>query len=153
MCVYKWYFAFFFSSHTRKSSGNWRFSKCSTLFDDVFERRFLSPVGLLGHDSRFWFIRQCRVFSRFSETVATPEKKAVDSPVKEKKVPDSPAKVVESPVKEKAAENGSAKVEEEDDDDDDDDVKENGASEEEEEDDDVVEKEQNGDSKGRCLGV
>jgi len=63
--------------------------------------------------------------------------------VKDKKVPDSPAKKVESPVKEKAAENGSAKAEEEDDE-----VKENGASEEEEEDDDVVEKEQNGDAKG-----
>lgn len=47
---------------------------------------------------------------------------------------DSPAKKVESPAK-KAAENGSAKNEE--------DVKENGASEEEEED---VEKEQNGDN-------
>jgi len=63
--------------------------------------------------------------------------------VKDKKVPDSPAKKVESPLKEKAAENGSAKTEEEDDE-----VKENGASEEEEEDDDVVEKEQNGDAKG-----
>jgi len=79
----------------------------------------------------------------FSETVTTPEKKVADSPVKDKKVPDSPAKKVESPLKEKAAENGSAKAEEEDDE-----VKENGASEEEEEDEDVVEKEQNGDAKG-----
>lgn len=62
--------------------------------------------------------------------------------MKEKKVPDSPAKKVESPAKEKAAENGSAKAEEEDDE-----VKENGASEEEDEE-DVVEKEQNGDTKG-----
>lgn len=61
--------------------------------------------------------------------------------MKEKKVPDSPAKKVESPAKEKAAENGSAKAEEEDDE-----VKENGASEEEEDED--VEKEQNGDTKG-----
>lgn len=84
-------------------------------------------------------------FKLFSETVNTPEKKVADSPVKDKKVPDSPAKKVESPIKEKAAENGSAKTEEEDDEE----VKENGASEEEEED---VEKEQNGDSKGLfCL--
>lgn len=60
--------------------------------------------------------------------------------MKEKKVPDSPAKKVESPLK---AENGSSKVEE-----DDDDVKENGASEEEEED---AEKEQNGDTNGWLL--
>lgn len=64
--------------------------------------------------------------------------------MKEKKVPDSPAKKVDSPLKEKAAENGSAKAEEEDDED----VKENGASEEEEDEEDVVEKEQNGESKG-----
>lgn len=84
------------------------------------------------------------VFFFHSETVTTPEKKVADSPVKEKKVPDSPAKVLESPVKEKAAENGSAKAEEEDDE-----AKENGASEEEDDvEDDVVEKEQNGDSKG-----
>lgn len=63
--------------------------------------------------------------------------------MKEKKVPDSPAKIVESPAKEKAAENGSAKAEEEDEE-----VKENGASEEEEDEEDVVEKEQNGDTKG-----
>lgn len=60
--------------------------------------------------------------------------------MKEKKVPDSPAKKVESPLKEKAAENGSAKAE-----DDDEGIKENGTSEEEE---DVVEKEQNGDAEG-----
>jgi len=83
------------------------------------------------------------VFIFFSESITTPEKKVVESPVKDKKVPDSPAKKVESPVKEKAAENGSAKAEEEDDE-----VKENGASEEEEED---VEKEQNGDTKGMCF--
>lgn len=62
--------------------------------------------------------------------------------MKDKKVPDSPAKKVESPLKEKVAENGSKADEEEDDDDE---VKENGASEEEE---DVAEKEQNGDTKG-----
>lgn len=44
-------------------------------------------------------------------------------------------------MKEKAAENGSAKAE-----DDDEGIKENGTSEEEDE--DVVEKEQNGDAKG-----